>query len=104
MDKTKKSQAEKLQAKLDSLLQTKEKKQSSFEKAKQELTAVSKEVDTVKLKLFEILQSGSDDSAFSSWAKRRISESSVSAKSENTDSANPPKPSAHNQPPLSEQG
>ena len=74
MDKTKMSQAEKLQAKLDKLLQTKEKRQQAFEKSKQELNAISKEVDGVKLKLFEILQNGSDDTAFSDWAKRKISE------------------------------
>jgi hypothetical protein len=72
MDKNKKTQAEKLQIKLDKLLQTKEKKQTVFEKSKQALNYVSKEIDNVKLKLFEILQSGSDDSVFSNWAKRRI--------------------------------
>ena len=74
MEKTKMAQAEKLQAKLDKLLQTKEKRQQAFEKSKQELSAISKEVDGVKLKLFEILQNGSDDTAFSDWAKRKISE------------------------------
>jgi len=74
MEKTKKEQAEKLQIKLDKLLQTRDKKQQAFDKAKKELAAVSKNVDTVKLKLFEILQSGSDDTAFSNWAKRRINE------------------------------
>ena len=33
MDKAKKTQAEKLQVKLDKLLQTKEKKQTAFEKS-----------------------------------------------------------------------
>ena len=87
MDKTKQSKAEKLQIKLDKFLQTKEKKQAAFEKAKQELNAVSKEVDSVKLKLFEILQSGSDDVKFSDWAKRKISENSKSENSENGNSA-----------------
>ena len=75
MDKNKKEQAEKLQIKLDKLLQTREKKQQAFDKAKKELSTVTKNVDTVKLKLFEILQSGSDDTAFSNWAKRKIGES-----------------------------
>ena len=75
MEKNKKEQAEKLQAKLDNLLQTREKKQKAFEKSKQELNAVSKNIDSVKLKLFEMLQSGSDDAVFSNWVKRRISES-----------------------------
>ena len=75
MDKTKKEQAEKLQIKLDKLLQSREKKQAAFDKAKQELTAVTINIDGVKLKLFEILQSGSDDTAFSNWAKRKIGES-----------------------------
>jgi hypothetical protein len=88
MDTNKKLKAEKLQAKLDKLVQTKEKKQAAFEKAKHELTAVSKEVDSVKFKLFEILQSGSDDVAFSSWAKRKIDESGKSEKEENAVSAN----------------
>ena len=83
MDKTKKSKAEKLQIKLDKLLQSKQKKQVTFEKYKQELNAISKEVDSVKLKLFEILQSGSDDVKFSDWAKRKISENGNSANSEN---------------------
>ena len=74
MDKNKKEQAEKLQAKPDTLLQTREKKQKAFEKSKQELNAVNKNIDSVKLKLFEILQSGSDDTAFSNWAKRKIGE------------------------------
>ena len=88
MDKTKQSKAEKLQIKLDKLLQIKEKKQAAFEKTKQELNAVSKDVDSVKLKLFEILQSGSDDSKFSDWAKRKISENGNSAKDENGNSVN----------------
>jgi len=96
MDKNKKEQAEKLQIKLDKLLQTREKKQSAFDKAKKELSAVSKNVDTVKLKLFEILQSGSDDTAFSNWAKRKISENgnnenTKTANYANADSANPQK-------------
>jgi len=82
MDKTKKGQAERLQTKLDKLLQAKEKKQQAYEKAKQELDTVSKDVDSVKLKLFEILQSGSDDTAFSSWAKRKINENVNTAKTE----------------------
>jgi len=82
MDKAKKVQAEKLQTKLDKLLQTKEKRQQAFEKSKQELNAITKEVDSVKLKLFEILQNGSDDTAFSSWAKRKINENSNPAKTE----------------------
>jgi hypothetical protein len=36
----------------------------------------------VKLKLFEILQSGSDDSAFSEWAKKKINSTEHSAKTE----------------------
>ena len=89
MDKTKKEQAEKLQIRLDKLLQTREKKQASFEKAKKELSDLSKNIDGVKLKLFEILQSGSDDTVFSNWAKRKISENgnSDNAKSENSDNA-----------------
>ena len=82
MDKTKKVQAEKLQTKLDKLLQTKEKRQQDFEKSKQALNAITKEVDSVKLKLFEILQSGSDDTAFSSWAKRKIGETNTTVKPE----------------------
>ena len=88
MDKTKQMKAEKLQTKLDKLLQTKEKKQTAFEKAKQELNAVSKDVDSVKLRLFEILQSGSDDVKFSDWVKRKISENGNSAKNENPVSQN----------------
>jgi len=82
MDKTKKVQAEKLQTKLDKLLQTKEKRQQDFEKSKQALNAITKEVDSVKLKLFEILQNGSDDTAFSNWAKRKIGETTTTAKPE----------------------
>ena len=74
MDKTKKEQAEKLQTKLDKLLQTREKKQQAFDKAKKDLSDISKSIDGIKLKLFEILQSGSDDTAFSNWAKRKIGE------------------------------
>ena len=92
MEKNKKEQAEKLQIKLDKLLQTREKKQAAFDKAKKELTAVSKNVDTVKLKIFEILQSGSDDTAFSNWAKRKINENTNSAKP-----ANAEKPTSQNQ-------
>jgi len=68
------------------LLQSREKKQAAFEKAKKDLAAVSKNVDTVKLKLFEILQSGSDDTAFSSWAKGQINEN------DNHDNGNPVNP------------
>jgi len=75
MEKIKKEQAEKLQIKLDKLLQLREKKQQVFDKAKKELSSISKDIDNVKLKLFEILQSGSDDIAFSNWAKRKIGES-----------------------------
>jgi hypothetical protein len=74
MEKNKKEQAEKLQAKLDKLLQSREKKQQAFDKTKKELNALSKNIDSVKLKIFEILQSGSDDTAFSNWAKRKINE------------------------------
>jgi len=75
MDKNKKEQAEKLQIKLDKFLQTREKKQSAFDKAKKEIADLNKNIDSTKLKLFEILQSGSDDTAFSDWAKRKIGES-----------------------------
>ena len=95
MNNNKKEQAEKLQIKLDKLLQTREKKQQAFDKAKQELNAVSKSVESVKLKLFEILQSGSDDTAFSSWTKRKINENANSA---NTNSANAVKPETQNYP------
>jgi len=89
MDKNKKEQAEKLQMKLDKLLQTREKKQQAFDKAKKDLTATSKDIEGIKLKLFEILQSGSDDTAFSNWAKRKISE--------NGNAENPkPQPSPNN--------
>jgi len=74
MDKTKKEQAEKLQIKLDKLLQAREKKQTAFDKVQKELSDISKNIDGVKLKLFEIIQSGSDDTAFSNWAKRKIGE------------------------------
>ena len=90
MDNSKKLKAEKLQAKLDKLLQSKEKKQIAFDKSKQELNAVTKEIDSVKLKLFEILQSGSDDSAFSSWAKRKINEKSENANSVNSEKQEKP--------------
>ena len=89
MDKNKKEQAEKLQMKLDKLLQTREKKQKAFDKAKKDLSDTTKDIDNVKLKLFEILQSGSDDTAFSNWAKRKISE--------NENAENPkPQPSTNN--------
>ena len=116
MDKTKKEQAEKLQIKLDKLLQSREKKQAAFDKAKQELNAVTKSIDGVKLKLFEILQSGSDDTAFSSWAKQKIDESgnhengvaenAKSAKNENGHSAKtetPEKPVSQNHQPQPDQ-
>jgi len=82
MDKNNKGQAEKLQAKLDRLLQTREKKQKAFEKSKEELNTVSKEVENVKLKLFIILQNGSNDVIFSNWAKRKINENSNPANTE----------------------
>jgi len=90
MDKTKKEQAEKLQIKLDKLLQTREKKQAAFDKAKKEVTDLNKNIDSTKLKLFEILQSGSDDTAFSNWAKRKISENEKTeiGKTENPKTAN----------------
>jgi len=88
MEKSKKEQAEKLQIKLDKLLQTRDKKQQAFDKAKKELATVTKNIDTVKLKIFEILQNGSDDTAFSNWAKRKINE--------NTNSPNPQKPTTQN--------
>jgi len=100
MDKTKKEQAEKLQAKLDKLLQTKQKKQLTFDKTKKELAEISKNIDSVKLKLFEILQSGSDDTAFSNWAKRKINENGnntndKTAISENPNSEKTEKPITH---------
>jgi len=90
MDKTKKEQAEKLQIKLDKLLQTREKKQKAFDKAKKEVADFNKNIDSTKLKLFEILQSGSDDTAFSNWAKRKISENgnAENDKTENPKTAN----------------
>jgi exonuclease VII small subunit len=127
MDKNKKEQAEKLQKKLDKLLQTRDKKQTAFEKAKQELNAVTKNIDSVKLKLFEILQSGSsalllrksrlrrpaflpvhDDTAFSNWAKRKIGESgntenAKTANQANANSANPQKPITQNHQPQTGQ-
>jgi len=84
MDKNKRPKAEKLQIKLDKLLQTKEKKQQTFEKSKLELNAISKEIENMKLKLFELLQNGSDDATFSNWAKRKINENGNSTKHENT--------------------
>ena len=99
MEKSKKGQAEKLQTKLDELLQKREKKQQTFEKAKQELSAVSKNVDITKLKLFEILQSGSDDIEFSNWAKRKIGESENAKNTEsvkdNNGKADNPKSVSH---------
>ena len=80
-----------MQIKLDKLLQTKEKKQAGYEKTKQELSAISKNIDSTKLKLFEILQSGSDDAAFSNWAKRKINESDNNEKNENGNSEKPEK-------------
>ncbi len=88
MEKTQKEKAEKLQIKLDKLLETREKKQAAFDKTKRELSTVTKEIDGVKLKLFEILQSGSDDSVFSSWAKRKINENAKNDKSKNSNSVN----------------
>jgi len=85
MDKNKKEQAEKLQIKLDKLLQTREKKQVAFDKAKKEIADLNKNIDSTKLKLFEILQSGSDDMAFSNWAKRKIGEN---GNAENSKTAN----------------
>jgi len=46
MEKNKKDQAEKLQIKLDKLLQTRAKKQASFDKIKKELSDLSKSIDT----------------------------------------------------------
>ena len=88
MEKTKKEQAEKLQAKLDKLIQSRNKKQAAFDNLKKEIADLNKNIDSVKLKLFEILQSGSDDTVFSEWAKRKInengnSENGKSEKSEN---------------------
>jgi len=94
--KAEKLRAEKLQVKLDKLLQTKEKRQQAFEKCKQELNAVTKEIDSVKLRLFEILQNGSDDMAFSNWAKRKINENGNTAKSEKGNFANHEKPIMQN--------
>ena len=74
MEKNKKEQAEKLRIKLDKLVQSRAKKQASFDKTKKELSDLSKSIDSTKLKIFEIIQSGSDDAAFSNWAKRKISE------------------------------
>jgi hypothetical protein len=88
MDKTKKEQAEKLRIRLDRLLQTRDKKQAAFDKAKKEIADLSKNIDSTKLKLFEILQSGSDDAAFSSWAKRKISENGNAENSKTTNIQN----------------
>jgi len=74
MEKNKKEQAEKLRIKLDKLVQSRAKKQAAFDKTKKELSDLSKSIDSTKLKIFEIIQSGSDDAAFSNWAKRKISE------------------------------
>jgi exonuclease VII small subunit len=97
MDKSKKSQAEKLQIKLDKHLQAREKKQQAYEKSKQELHAITKSIDSVKLKLFEILQSGSDDATFSNWAKRKINETGNSAKTEKPTAQNQQAPAGQNQ-------
>lgn len=70
-------------------MESKQKKQTAFEKSKEELSAVSLEIDSVKLKLFGILQGSTDDTEFSNWAKKRISRNVNSAKNEN---ANPVKP------------
>ena len=90
MKKNQKEQAEKLQAKLEKLLRSREKKQSTFVKPKKELSDLSQSIDSTKLKLFEILQNGSDDMAFSNWAKRKISENgnSENGKNENAKSEN----------------
>ena len=106
MEKTKKEQAEKLQAKLDKLIQSRNKKQSTFDNLKKEIADLNKNIDSVKLKLFEILQSGSDDTVFSEWAKRKISESGnaengkskkrENGKTENPTSANIQKPIPQN--------
>ena len=90
MDKNKKEQAEKLHIKLDKLLQTRDKKQKAFDKAKKELAELSKSIESTKLKLFEILQSGSDDTAFSNWAKKKIGENGNHGndKTENSRTAN----------------
>jgi hypothetical protein len=103
MDKTKITQAEKLQIKLDKLLQSKEKKQATFDKSKQELNAVSKEVDGVKLKLFQILQSGSDDTVFSDWAKRKIGENEKPVNAEKPTTQRPPPHTGQSKPPHTEQ-
>jgi len=89
MKKNQKEQAEKLQAKLEKLLQPREKKQATFVKLKSGLSDLSKSIDSTKLKLFEILQSGSDDMAFSNWAKRKIGENgnSENGKNENGENA-----------------
>ena len=81
---------------MDRLLQTREKKKTDFEKTKKELNAVSKEISIAKLKLFEILQSGSDDTTFSNWAKRKISENGKTVKNENGNFAKPEKPMLQN--------
>ena len=88
MDKTKKEQAEKLQIRLDKLLQSREKKQSAFDKTKKEIANLNKNIDSTKLRLFEILQSGSDDRAFSNWAKRKIGESAKAVNYENATADN----------------
>lgn len=85
MDNANKTKVEKLQTKLDKLLQAREKKQKSFDKTKQEISIITKEIDGVKLKLFEILQSGSDDSAFSDWVKQKINEKGENEKSVKTE-------------------
>jgi len=97
MKKNKKAQAEKLQIKLDKLVQSKEKRQQAFDKAKKDLNAVSQSIDSVKLKIFEILQNGSDDTAFSSWAKRKINETSTTGKTEKPAVQNPGPQTGQNQ-------
>jgi hypothetical protein len=88
MEKSKKEQAAKLQIRLDKLLETKEKKQIAFEKSKKELNEVSKNIESVKLKLFEILQNDSDDIKFSNWAKRKINENVNHENSKNSEMKN----------------
>ena len=97
MEKNKKAQAEKLQIKLDKLVQTKVKRQQAFDKAKKDLNAVSQSIDSVKLKIFEILQNGSDDTTFSNWAKRKINETSTTGKTEKPAVQNPQPHTGQNQ-------
>ena len=84
MDK-KKEQAEKLQIKLDKLLQTREKKKTDSDKIKKEIADLTKSITITKFKLFEIMQFGSDDIEFSNWAKRKIN---VTGNGENPKIAN----------------